>query len=128
MALLLPAGEVSGWPDGASLANLLGWSATLGLLSSWLATWLWNLASGRIPGEMLGYLIVSETVFGLIYAMLAAWHLPSSLEILGIVLLIGGVVLGLAAAPKPPRSTGSRSGTRHRLAQCRDTHPNSWPP
>ena len=101
VALLLPAGAVFGWPDTASLVILAAWTAGLGLLSSWLATWLWNLASARMPGEMLGYLIVSETLFGLCYAMLAAWHVPSGLEFLGIALLIGGVVLGLTAAPKP---------------------------
>ncbi|ALK08516.1 DMT family transporter [Blastochloris viridis] len=101
LALLRPADEVFGWPAGADLAVLMGWSAALAWLASWLATWLWNVASGRVPGEMLGYLIVSETVFGLLYAMAAAWHLPTGVELLGIALLIGGVVLGLAAAPKP---------------------------
>ena len=43
-------------------------STLLGLGSSWLANWLWNLCSSWCPPTISGPLIISETVFGLLYS------------------------------------------------------------
>lgn len=77
---------------------LLFWGAALGLLSSWLATWLWNRASRTLSGELLGYLIVSETVFAILYVFLLEWRSPTTTEALSICLLVLGVVLGIRTA------------------------------
>ena len=42
-----------------------------GLGSAWLATILWNVASQRLPASLCGQLIVSETLFALLYSF--AW-------------------------------------------------------
>ena len=97
--LLLPAAG----PDlamGVDLGRLALWALLLGLVSSWLATLFWTLASARLGVEMLGYLIVSETVFGIGYALAAAGRLPSGLEMLAILALLAGVALGIRAARK----------------------------
>ena len=84
----------------SQIAPLLFWGAVLGLLSSWLATWFWNIASRTLSGELLGYLIVSETVFAILYAFLLEWRLPAPAELLSMQLLIAGVVLGMRASPR----------------------------
>ena len=43
----------------------------LGFGSSWLATILWNIASQRLSASLCGQLIVSETLFALVYSF--AW-------------------------------------------------------
>jgi drug/metabolite transporter (DMT)-like permease len=45
--------------------------ATTGFGSAWLATILWNMASRRLPASLCGQLIVSETLFALLYSF--AW-------------------------------------------------------
>jgi drug/metabolite transporter (DMT)-like permease len=42
-----------------------------GFGSAWLATILWNIASQRLPASLCGQLIVSETLFALLYSF--AW-------------------------------------------------------
>jgi len=62
-----------------------------GVGSAWLAAVLWNMASRRLSASLAGQLIVSETVFGLIYTFawdgqwpgLAQW-LAGTLFVLGI--------------------------------------------
>jgi drug/metabolite transporter (DMT)-like permease len=43
-----------------------------GVGSGWLATVLWNVASRRLSASLCGQLIVSETLFALLYAFV--WH------------------------------------------------------
>ncbi|SIT84377.1 DMT family transporter [Pontibaca methylaminivorans] len=74
---------------------LLFWGLVLGTVSSWLATWLWNIASAGVPPVVLGYLIVSETVFALIYAFVLDGRLPGLLELSSAALLVGGVLVGI---------------------------------
>ncbi|MCJ0763931.1 DMT family transporter [Variovorax terrae] len=54
--------------DGSLFAIL---SIATGFGSSWLATILWNLASQRLSASLCGQLIVSETLFALLYSF--AW-------------------------------------------------------
>lgn len=77
------------------MVPLLFWGATLGVLSSWLATWFWNQASRALSGELLGYLIVSETVFAILYAFLLEQRAPALSEVLSVGLLIVGVLVGI---------------------------------
>lgn len=101
VALLLPHGSpllhTGQWRPAPAL---ILWGSVLGLLSSWVATWLWNLASRRLPGEMLGYLIVSETIFAIVYAFLIEWRLPDFVELLSLALLVAGVAVGIRAAAR----------------------------
>lgn len=71
---------------------LLG-SIALGLGSSWLANWLWNICSFHCPSEVSGPLIVSETVFGLIYSFAFEKRNPHAYEAVSICLFMFGVIL-----------------------------------
>ena len=72
-------------------------SAAMGLGSSWVALWFWNIASHALPSVLSGQLIVSETVFALLYGFIYDGKLPTPLEIAAIVLLISGVILAVKA-------------------------------
>lgn len=83
---------------GASVGDLLAWGLVIGLASSWVATWLWNGASARLPAALLGYLIVSETMFAMVYDWILATRAPTPVELTSAGLVLGGVAWGLAAA------------------------------
>ncbi|MDX8457571.1 hypothetical protein [Mesorhizobium humile] len=64
-------------------------------LPSWLQSagvWSWNVAARNLPIALAEQLIVSETVFGVIFGLAAHGRWPSSAETCGIVSLIAGVV------------------------------------
>jgi len=67
----------------------------IGLGSSWIATYLWNIASRRIPAAVAGQLIVSETLFALLYNYIYNWQIPNVSEFCAALLLISGVVFGI---------------------------------
>ncbi|WP_152620975.1 hypothetical protein [Bradyrhizobium japonicum] len=93
-SLMLDAGQWQPW------LALIFWGLVLGLLSSWVATWLWNLASCVLTGEVLGYLIVSETVFAILYNFLVERRFPNTFELPSLVLLVSGVAIGIHTAPR----------------------------
>jgi drug/metabolite transporter (DMT)-like permease len=79
-------------------------SLGLGIGSSWLANWLWNICSFHVPSEISGTLLVFETLFGLIYSFGFEHRFPAHFEVLSILLCVGGVVLavtGQVRASKP---------------------------
>lgn len=79
----------------------LGWSALLGCGSSWLALWLWNIASQRLSTTLSGQLIVSETVFALLYGFILEHRFPSYIETVAIVSMILGVIWAIRSdAPR----------------------------
>lgn len=67
----------------------------LGVFSSWVGCLLWNKASSLLPVSMMGPLMIFETIFALIYVYIVEKTLPSILEIVGVLLLIGGVALSI---------------------------------
>lgn len=73
----------------------LFWTAIIGIGSSWLATWLWNIASATLPVSLTGQLIVSETIFAILYATIHEGTLPSVWDLAGIMTLIAGVLIGV---------------------------------
>jgi drug/metabolite transporter (DMT)-like permease len=68
-----------------------------GIGSAWVAAVLWNMASRRLSPSLAGQLIVSETVFGLVYAFLwdASW--PAPLQLLACVLFLLGILASIRA-------------------------------
>lgn len=58
---------------------------------SWVANTLWNASAQRLPVSIGGQLIVFESLCALLYSYLIAWALPSTGEVLGITLVLGGV-------------------------------------
>jgi drug/metabolite transporter (DMT)-like permease len=99
---VLLLGWLAGWSmlpsqglAGPNALRLIVWCLILGILSSWAATWAWSVAARRLPVSLAAQLIVSETVFALIYGAVYQGKLPSLAEALGGALLICGVVVAL---------------------------------
>ncbi len=78
------------------LGMFIAVSLALGILTSWVAMWCWNKAAQLLPAHIAGQLIVFETLAGLLYAYLWKMQFPPALVVLGAVLLIAGVLLGVA--------------------------------
>jgi len=78
-------------------------SMALGFGSSWLANWLWNICSFHCPSEISGPLIVSETVFGLLYSFIYEARLPHVYEGASIVLFLLGVFLTVTSQMRGKR-------------------------
>jgi drug/metabolite transporter (DMT)-like permease len=68
-----------------------------GLGSAWLATIFWNIASQRLSASLCGQLIVSETVFALIYSSWWDGQLPDVLAIVAGVLFVLGILASIKA-------------------------------
>lgn len=76
-------------------------SAILGLLCSWVAVFLWNKASLYLPITVAGQLTIFETIFGTLFVYIAKQTLPSSLESIGIAILLTGVIYGIKKFEMP---------------------------
>lgn len=91
-------------PGHPAFATLIFWGVLIGVASSIIATWLWSLASARLPVSLAAQLIVSETVFGLLFGFLQAGRWPSLVEAVAAAALIAGVVVAIRVYA---RRTGS---------------------
>lgn len=72
-------------------------SVLTGLGSAWLATILWNLASQRLSASLCGQLIVSETIFALLYSFAWDRHWPSLAQAIACGLFALGIVASIRA-------------------------------
>lgn len=90
-----PSSPLASGDGTAATVNLIFWGCVLGLLSSWGATWLWNLASRSLKTSQLGYLIVSETLFSIAYAYIMDWRTPGIADVASVAMLTAGVCHGL---------------------------------
>ena len=68
-----------------------------GFGSAWLATILWNLASQRLSASLCGQLIVSETVFALLYSFAWDGQWPSLVQAAACALFILGILASIKA-------------------------------
>ena len=68
-----------------------------GIGSAWLATILWNIASQRLSAALCGQLIVSETLFALLYSFLWDGRWPSALQGLACGLFVLGIMASVRA-------------------------------
>ena len=68
-----------------------------GFGSAWLATILWNLASQRLSASLCGQLIVSETVFALLYSFAWDGQWPSLTQSAACVLFTLGILASIKA-------------------------------
>jgi len=71
--------------------------AFTGIGSAWIAAVLWNMASRRLPESLAGQLIVSETVFGLLYAFVWSGQWPALQQGLAAVLFVLGILASIRA-------------------------------
>ena len=68
-----------------------------GLGSAWLATIFWNIASQRLSASLCGQLIVSETLFALLYSFVWDGQWPSPLQTSACLLFVAGIVASIRA-------------------------------
>jgi drug/metabolite transporter (DMT)-like permease len=109
MVALLPFGLLAGL-SGFATHSLVApeahalwfWSMLTGIASSWLATWAWIVAAQRLSIALSAQLIVSETIFALIYGFLGEMRWPAAHEAAGAALLLAGVIVGIHALTRPP--------------------------
>jgi drug/metabolite transporter (DMT)-like permease len=78
-----------------ALAAML--SVATGIGSAWVATILWNIASQRLSASLCGQLIVSETIFALVYSFMWDGQWPSLLQWLASLLFVGGILASIRA-------------------------------
>jgi drug/metabolite transporter (DMT)-like permease len=68
-----------------------------GLGSAWLGSILWNVASQRLSVSLCGQLIVSETLFGLLYAFAWSGAWPTHLQWAAAVMFTLGIIASIRA-------------------------------
>ena len=71
--------------------------AVTGVGAAWVASVLWNVASRRLSTSLAGQLIVSETVFALVYAFAWDGRWPAPLQLLACVLFVAGILASIRA-------------------------------
>ena len=69
----------------------------IGFGSSWLATILWNMASQRLPASLCGQLIVSETLFALLYSFVWDHRWPTAVQWAAVLLFTTGILASIKA-------------------------------
>ena len=78
----------------------VGLTSFLGIGASWAAGWLFNKASINLPMNLVGQLIVLETVFGIFYVYLYERHLPPPIELAGMCGILAGITLSIRTIKK----------------------------
>lgn len=68
-----------------------------GLGSAWVGSILWNVASQRLSVSLCGQLIVSETLFGLLYAFVWSGAWPTHLQWAAAVMFTLGIIASIRA-------------------------------
>lgn len=68
-----------------------------GIGSAWVATILWNIASQRLSASLCGQLIVSETLFALVYSFLWDGHWPTLVQAVACVFFAAGILASIRA-------------------------------
>jgi drug/metabolite transporter (DMT)-like permease len=101
LAIVAPLAGWSRMPDlglwNPDFLRLIVWALVTGVLGSWIAQYLWTVASHRLPLALSAQLIVSETLFALIYGFVYEARWPRSYEWAGTALLVAGVIIGVQA-------------------------------
>jgi drug/metabolite transporter (DMT)-like permease len=98
--LKIPSFEMSSFLN----INFFLVSAALGLLSSFLGAYFWNLASYHLPVSLAGQISILETVFGLLFFYLIESKIPTISDLLGIFILLSAVYFALTKFSKISRS------------------------
>jgi drug/metabolite transporter (DMT)-like permease len=68
-----------------------------GFGSAWIGSILWNLASRRLSVSLCGQLIVSETLFGLLYAFIWSGAWPTQLQWAAVMMFTLGIIASIRA-------------------------------
>lgn len=98
----ISSGDLAGHIRHFMDSQFIGWMIVIGAGSAWLAMLLWNYASRKLPAAISGQLIVSETIFALLYSYIYNHKLPTMPEALAALLLIIGVMAGFYSMKAKP--------------------------
>ncbi len=77
------------------LWSYIGGCLLLGILCSWVGTFLWNKASGLLPVSFAGQLTIFETIFGLLFYYLLEQEIPPLEEFIGVTLMVSAILYGM---------------------------------
>jgi drug/metabolite transporter (DMT)-like permease len=105
----LPAAALTGQLATPSVAHagpakLVAGVVFLGIVVTWVGTWLWNMASSRLSAAVAGLLVNLETVSGFGYVYAARLHWPAAGQLAGLALVMAGVTLTLMLTRGASRS------------------------
>ena len=98
--LLLWLGWGTAWDDVVSRPGFGGFvfvCVFTGIGSAWIASVMWNVASRRLSTSLAGQLVVSETVFALIYAFAWSGDWPAAAQLIACVLFVAGILASIRA-------------------------------
>jgi drug/metabolite transporter (DMT)-like permease len=95
--------------SGQDGLRLIIWALVTGVIASWLAQYFWTLASQKLPLALSAQMIVSETIFALIYGFAFEGRWPTAAEWCGGALLIAGVFWGVKVFSAKPVGLTSHS-------------------
>jgi len=94
LGLGTPVSQLMAQPEWPLLALVV---VAIGFGSSWLATILWNMASQRLPASLCGQLIVSETLFALLYSFFWDGRWPTAAQWAAATLFTAGILASIRA-------------------------------
>lgn len=101
LALFCAMPFAGGLPDfGENGAKFIVWTAIIGLGGTWAANWFWNKCCSLCPPAITGPLVVTETIFGLLYTFIYQQRYPETHEIVAILLFFYGMMLAIRAETK----------------------------
>lgn len=94
LGLGTPVSQLMAQPEWPLFALVV---VAIGFGSSWLATILWNMASQRLPSSLCGQLIVSETLFALLYSFIWDGRWPTAAQWAAATLFTAGILASIRA-------------------------------
>ena len=118
---------------GAAPMKFLAVALGIGLLCSWVAMICWNKMSQILPAALGGQLIVFESVFAVIYALMWRGEMPTLSMTIGFIILMGGVLGSLRVFQKhtesstddtPEHTLRTAGVANHAELQAEGTHDN----
>lgn len=86
--------KVTSW--GEEFFIFLAGCLTLGIICSWLGSYLWHRASTLLPVALAGQLTVFETIFALFFVFMVEYRPPLAVEIIGILVMLGAILGSLS--------------------------------
>jgi drug/metabolite transporter (DMT)-like permease len=107
---VLPLIPWSTWATGETMPplsdlsglNFIAWSVMMAMAGSWLATLCWAIASRRLSLALSAQLIVTESVFGLLFGYLYLGRWPNLAEASGAALQVIGVFAAIRLFSREP--------------------------
>lgn len=99
---LMAGSEIASLRSNPASSRFIWIALAIGFGSSWLATVLWNVASRRLPAGLCGQLIVSETLFALLYSFVWDGRWPHWLEWTAALSFVAGMLMSIRAHQRSP--------------------------